>query len=117
MSDCNVVLIEWSVSDLKKAAEFYGQLFGWQFSEWPGQDNYLQFKAAENVLGGLQQEGKVEPATSPVIYIQVDNMDLTLEKAKDLGGEVVVAKGMVPDGGFMAQLRDPDGNFVGLYQE
>ena len=112
-----IVHFEIPADDVGRAKKFYTDLFGWQFSEWPGQDNYLQFKAAENVLGGLQQEGKVEPATSPVIYIQVENMDLTLEKAKDLGGEVVVAKGMVPDGGFMAQLRDPDGNFVGLYQE
>jgi len=117
MSESFVVLIEWSVTDLKLAEEFYSALFGWEFSEWPGHDDYLQFKAAEGVLGGLQLEKKVEPASSPVIYIHVKDIDATLEKAVEMGGEIVVWKGMIPDGGFLAQLRDPFGNFVGLYEE
>ncbi|MEM3616944.1 MAG: VOC family protein [Candidatus Bathyarchaeia archaeon] len=53
--------------------------------------------------------------TGVVVYILVDNIDETLEKAVKLGGKIVTPK-MREGENFMTTIADPDGNLFGLYQ-
>ncbi len=43
-------------------------------------------------------------------------MDKALETAGELGGTVAVPKMPVPGMGWLAYVKDPDGNIVGMMQ-
>ena len=51
------------------------------------------------------------------IYIQVDDLQASLEKAESLGGQTLVPPRPIPSGmGAFAMFLDPSGNCIGLYQ-
>jgi predicted enzyme related to lactoylglutathione lyase len=69
--------------------------------------------AASSGLGvGIGQEpGGGVRAT---VFVQVPDLQATLDKAKALGGKVVVEPTEIPGVVTFAQFADPDGNVVGL---
>lgn len=48
--------------------------------------------------------------------VEVDELDPALEKARSLGGSIVVEKQQVPGVGWLAYLNDPDGNVLGVLE-
>ncbi len=116
MSKHTICHVEWSSTDFKRTQNFYSGLFGWKFDTWG--DNYMLFTGPEGgVNGGFNKVPKVQPNQSTYIYIQVDNIDPYVKKAKDLGGKVAVDKMEIdPKIGWMAHLSDPDGNIFGVFQ-
>ncbi len=48
------------------------------------------------------------------VYVDVDDLQATLDKAKSLGGEVVMPPMDVPGGPSIAQFKDMDGNIIGI---
>ncbi len=51
------------------------------------------------------------------IFIQVDDLQETLEKIESQGGKTLVPPQVLPDGmGSIAMFLDPSGNVVGLHQ-
>jgi len=120
MAKHSIVHIEWNSRDLKKAKAFYGGLFGWKFKTWGEGENYVLFSAPEGPGGGLQKvksKKEVGAGKSPLVYVEVDEIKPYLEKAKRLGGGVATPKTEIPNVGWFALLKDPDGNIVGLFQE
>ena len=114
MAKHGVCHIEWAVTDLKRAQGFYSGLFGWKFESWG--EEYTVFKSP-NIDGGLMKVDKVSSGKSPVIYIEVPEIESYAKKAKELGGKVTVPKTQInPSVGWFAHLTDPDGNLVGLFQ-
>ena len=109
--------IEWATTNMKKAQAFYGGLFGWKFEAWGTGDEYAMFKTPDGFGGGIMKTKEVRTDASPTVYVQVDDMEPYLEKAKDLGGAVAVPKTEIdPSVGWFAHLKDPDGNTVGIFQ-
>ena len=51
-----------------------------------------------------------------VCTVGVDSVDQALGTAGELGGTVVVPKMPVPGMGWLAYVKDPDGNIVGMIQ-
>lgn len=49
-------------------------------------------------------------------YIDVANIDVALEKATSLGGQVALPKMPVPGAGAIAAVLDPQGNLFGLWE-
>jgi uncharacterized protein len=50
------------------------------------------------------------------IYMRVDDLQASLDKAESLGGKTVVPPSPLPgDWGSFAMLADPDGQLVGLW--
>jgi predicted enzyme related to lactoylglutathione lyase len=112
-----IVHFELPVEDHKTAAEFYGSVFSWQVqgveddeegywvlttgSEEPGIDGALIGKRF---------------ATELVNIIGVDSVDDYLKRASEAGAEVVRPKREIPNIGFAAYIRDPEGNTVGLFE-
>jgi predicted enzyme related to lactoylglutathione lyase len=115
MEKHSVCHFEWSSTDLETAQAFYTGLFGWKFSPW-GKD-YLVFRTPEGPNGGIMKVDKVVPGKSPYIYIQVEEIEPYLEKAKELGGGVDTLKKEIPKVGYFAHVLDPDGNIVGLFED
>jgi predicted enzyme related to lactoylglutathione lyase len=58
-----------------------------------------------------------QAATSgPVLVVDVDSIDATLERVGGMGGSTVVGKTPVGDMGFAAYFTDPEGNVIGLWE-
>jgi len=50
------------------------------------------------------------------LYINTDDIDLSLEKIKDVKGEVVQKKNLISEEhGFYALFKDISGNLMGLW--
>ena len=55
-------------------------------------------------------------APGPVVVVDVESIDATLERVTELGGSTVLGKQPVGEMGFAAYVRDPEGNVVGLWE-
>ena len=115
--------IEIKTHDLQKAANFYTSLFGWTIKKKEGTEGSAVWifdtgdaPRMENLRrGGIWLRPEGEPL-GIVVYVVVADIDATLQKVKELGGQVVSAKAPVGSG-YGAYLQDPGGNLLGLYQE
>jgi predicted enzyme related to lactoylglutathione lyase len=119
-----VVHFEMPADDLDRAQGFYQEAFGWQVNPIP-QLNYSlvsttpvddQGQPTEPgaINGGMLRRGS--PVTSPVITVEVDDIDRALMKIEELGGKTMVGRQAVADMGFSAYFADSEGNVVGLWE-
>lgn len=109
--------LEIPTTDLKKAGEFYKELFGWEIDYGWGPDMAM-FKTEEGQLsgGGFDRKDKITPGI--IIYVQVDDIDAVLSKAEKLGGDKVQGKTEIPrDIGWFGLFKDLDRNIIGLFTE
>ena len=51
------------------------------------------------------------------IYVSVADLRVSLEKAEELGGKMVVEPMPIPGVGTFAMFQDPDGVMIGLFEE
>ncbi|MBI3750804.1 MAG: VOC family protein [Chloroflexi bacterium] len=101
--------------DGPKLHRFYGQLFGWkQNTDLPG--GYAMTDPADSgiVMGtGPAPDGGAGWVT---FYVLVDDLDASLAKAGELGGQVVMPKFSPTPGTWLAMVADPEGHVIGLSQ-
>ncbi|MBI5288647.1 MAG: VOC family protein [Chloroflexi bacterium] len=98
--------------DGAKTQKFYSDLFGWKVDA-SNPMNYGMVQGENGGIGGgLSNSMDGKPALT--VYVDVDDLAATLEKAKSLGAEVVMPPMDVPGGPSIAQFKDPDGNVVGI---
>jgi uncharacterized protein len=119
-----VVHFEVPFDDGDRARGFYKEVFGWQLQEMPEMSYTLVMSGPSGdsgpteagfINGGMMaREGG--PAQGPVIVVDVDSIDATLDKIGELGGSTVAAKMPVGDMGFAAYVKDPEGNVIGLWE-
>ncbi len=115
MSKHPIVHIEFSTQDRTQAANFYGNIFGWETQDMP-EMNYTSFSSGEGSPGGgLNPVTEDYPAGTVVVYIQTDDINGTLAKIEAQGGQVVMPKSEIPNMGWFALFKDPTGNLLGLY--
>jgi predicted enzyme related to lactoylglutathione lyase len=96
--------------DVKQSAAFYARLFGWQVdTEHPSFE-------APGLIGQWVTDRLAAPAAGPLLWIQVDRLDDTLKAVEPSGGQVIEQPS--PDGTerWLATVRDPAGNVLGLVQ-
>ena len=115
--------IEIRTHDIQGAADFYESLFGWRICTKETADGWAVWifdtgdePRVENLRRGgiwLRPEGE---SLGIVVYVVVEDIEATLEKVRELGGNVV--SGKAPLGrGHGAYFRDPSGNLLGLYED
>jgi predicted enzyme related to lactoylglutathione lyase len=56
------------------------------------------------------------PSQQPVNYISVESVDDAVAKAERLGAKVMMGKTPVPGMGWFAQLTDPEGNIIAVWE-
>lgn len=103
--------------NLTASKEFYGKLFGWTFKPVHGGGATVEINAGNTGIGTLRgAEGKISPFNG-VVYVQVNDMETTCQKVKELGATVVPGFPFnLPDGvGAIALVIDPGGHPIGLY--
>ena len=107
-------------TDPNEAAGFYADVFGWTRDTNPVSEEareYHEFKAGDNPVGGMMQIqaewGEVPPNWS--VYFCVDDVSASLQKAQELGAEVIVPVTNVANVSF-AFLKDPQDIYFGIVQ-
>jgi predicted enzyme related to lactoylglutathione lyase len=109
-------------ADREGAIRFYSQLLGWTFT--PFGDRYHLIKTGEDgpgIDGGLVPRMGDNPGpedasavTSFVCTVDVPDVDAGVEKALALGGAVALPKMAIPGVGWLAYVKDNQGNILGL---
>ncbi|MFL5505888.1 MAG: VOC family protein [Gemmatimonadales bacterium] len=105
-----------------RAIAFYEALFGWTFTSWGG--GGMQYwlvttgpDGEPGINGGLiQRQGTVD-GTAVIAYvctIGVTNVDDTLARGLTLGATVALPKMPIPGVGWLAYLKDTEGNIFGI---
>jgi predicted enzyme related to lactoylglutathione lyase len=105
--------IDLGTSDAPGAKAFYGGLLGWEFDDLPtgDQGTYSICRLRGKAVAGLYDQAE-RPGWGS--YVKVDDVDRAVDRARQLGAEVVVAPFDTPGGGRVATLRDPAGATVSL---
>ena len=119
-----VVHFEIPFEDGDRARSFYTDAFGWKLMPMPEMDYTIVSTGPTSEQGMPSEPGFVNggmfqreaPLGSPMITVDVEDIDSTLEKIETLGGSTVTAKQAIADMGFAAYFRDPEGNVIGLWQ-
>lgn len=91
----NFVHINIGVKDLETTREFYDAIFNWRLYELPEMPDVLFFeidKDGDSVEGGFVKTDKPIIPGSIVLYVNVADIDSTLEKVVSMNGEVVLEK-------------------------
>ena len=118
------VHFEIHAADMDRAQLFYESLFGWRFQRW-GDGGYRLIDTGSDgpgINGGMVQRHGPEPAgyeavTSFVCTIDVDDVDAFVARAEAHDGLIAVPKMAVPGVGWLAYIKDCEGNIFGLMQE
>jgi predicted enzyme related to lactoylglutathione lyase len=93
--------------------EFYTELFGWEIGElMPDMGNYGLIDGASSGLAGGVGQSDDKPRVT--VYVQVPDLQATLDKVVALGGAVVMPPTEIPGVTWLALFTDPDGNVFGL---
>jgi uncharacterized protein len=120
-----VVHFEIPFDDAGRAQAFYQDAFGWSIMAMPEVSYHMVTSGPSDeqtgptepgfINGGMFQRG-TSPVTSPVLVVDVPDVDEALAKIEKLGGETVTPKAPVGDFGYSAYFKDPEGNLLGLWQ-
>ena len=116
MSSHKFVHIELSANNHEEAKQFYGNVFGWSFMDWP-EMKYTTFSTGENeVGGGFNPVSSNTPAGTILLYIHTDNLEETKAKITANGGIITEPGVEVPGVGTMAYFKDLTGNLLAILQ-
>ena len=119
-----VVHFEIPAENVKRAQKFYSDIFGWKITDMPEMNYTILHTAPTDDNGVLKESGAINggmmkrsnPINSPVITIDVNDIDETLQAIKKMGGRVVKEKMGVGDMGYSAYFKDTEDNILGLWQ-
>ena len=113
-----VVHFEIPADDPDRLVDFYEKTFGWSIQKWDGPVDYWLITTGEGdergIDGAVTRRGELTQAT--VNTVDVPSADEFIGKVEANGGSVAAPKMAVPGVGYMAYLRDPDGNVFGIME-
>ena len=115
MAHGDITHIDIPVSDMARASDFYGRLFGWNISEMPGFEGYPMWSAPNGISGGGLAP-RSDDFTQPRSYVEVDSIDDTIAAVTEVGGSVAMQKAPITESSAWAVIVDPDGNHIGLVE-
>lgn len=113
--------IDLTTRGLDQAKEFYGELFGWSFSDMgPEFGGYnIVSKDGADIGGAMEFNADFMPADTPDswgVYFSVEDINATLEKMKADGATPIMEPMTVETQGTNVFVIDPTGAGVGLWQ-
>ncbi len=119
-----VVHFEIPAANVSRAQKFYRTVFGWKTLPLPDMDYTMVYtvetdrnrmpKESGAINGGMMK--RVPAIKSPVITIDVANVEDAIKKVTRSGGKLVRGKQEVMNMGWTAYVKDSEGNVIGLWQ-
>jgi predicted enzyme related to lactoylglutathione lyase len=105
--------------DLDRAVHFYEAVLGVRLKrEVFGGVPHAMFPAGQSDAGGaLIQDGRRKPSSEgTLIYLDVGGkLDACVERVRGAGGTLLMPKTDIGEPGYIAVLRDSEGNSVALH--
>lgn len=111
-------VMQWQLlaKDAERATRFYAGVFGWNVRT----DNALGYRTVETGAGrGI--DGGIWPTppegrAAVQLFVEVEDFDTCIARARELGGAVLMPPQKLPDGDEMALITDSEGLTVGLFR-
>ncbi|WP_427889527.1 VOC family protein [Kribbella sp. GL6] len=112
-----IIHVEIVAESHDRAAEFYTKVFGWQVTPAPVPDGYLlaETGAGEGIDAAIMSNRYQTQQT--IAWIEVDDLEATLDAARGAGGTPVGDIQELPGIGRLSYVRDTEGVLIGLRQE
>ena len=114
----NIVWFEIPADNIERASAFYGKLFGWKITEFPGAKKpYFQIDTGgddRTPNGGML--ARQHPSHSITNYIGVPSVDQAAAKVEKLGGKICMEKTAVPHMGYFVICSDTEENTFALWE-
>ena len=108
-----IVHIEFPSQNVDRSVAFWGGLFGWEFGG-PMMEGFDYRMASTGANSGVAVTPSGEPG-HPNYYFDTPDLDASLAKVRELGGETG-DKTPVPGHGTYAACKDSEGNAFHLWQ-
>jgi predicted enzyme related to lactoylglutathione lyase len=107
-------------TDLDRASRFYTEVLGVSLKREhfaPTETDLAVFQGEEeSVKGALIADARRKPAADgALVYLHAKNLDACVARVEKAGGSVLMPKTDIGDPGFIALVRDTEGNVVGLH--
>jgi predicted enzyme related to lactoylglutathione lyase len=113
------VHVELNTADPEKAKAFYSKLFQWQLETMKNpavpDAGYTMINVGKGTGGGIMKQIPGGPA-GWVAYVEVDDIQAAMKKAKSLGAKVMKDVTEVKDMGWFGFIQDPTGAVLGLWK-
>jgi uncharacterized protein len=117
------VWYELMTTDPKKAIAFYSDVVGWKaqpYEDAPSDKPYTMWVGSQGPLGGVMalpdDAKKMNVPPHWMAHVQVDDVDKTAAKAKELGGKVHVPPMDIPKIGRFSIVADPQGASLSVFK-
>ena len=98
-------------------ATFYRDLFDWQVANWGGPQQYWLIttgpEGTPGINGGIMHRHFPQAVINT---ISVDNLESTVARIEQMGGQKVHGPHEIPGVGLHAYCTDPEGNYFGVLQ-
>jgi predicted enzyme related to lactoylglutathione lyase len=105
--------IEFTVLDMAEAQRFYGEAFGWAFTDYgPEYAGIQRFGGGE--VGGMAV-GEVKTG-GPLVILYSSDLEASVRAVRAAGGRIVVEPFEFP-GGWRFHFEDPSGNELAVWAE
>ena len=102
--------IEFSVADITRSKDFYGNAFGWTFTDYG--PNYCEFTDGQ-MTGGFSEGEPVNRGGTLIVIYDAD-LSGAREHIESAGGKIVKPAFDFP-GGRRFHFTDPDGNELAVW--
>lgn len=112
-ADRKIDYIEFNVVDIAKSKAFYGNAFGWTFTDYGPQ--YCEFQDGR-LTGGFTTLAPVNANGGPLVILFADNLEDALGRVDKAGGKIVKPIFDFP-GGRRFQFTDPDGYELAVWSD
>lgn len=112
-------IVHWEImgEDAEGQKEFYESIFDWTFKPVEGFENYHTVSSEEAGVGGAVGRGSDELPSYITFYVEVGDIDASLDAIEEAGGKTVVPRTEIPGTVTFALFNDPAGNLVGLVED
>lgn len=123
-NDRRIDYVEFTANDLDRVKRFYGEAFGWKFTDWG--PAYTSFEDGR-LSGGFRQidagehpheaaSGDHEAHIGPLVVIYAVDLEVTQQRVTKAGGTIIGDLHIFP-GGRRFYFTDPAGNYLAVWTD
>jgi uncharacterized protein len=112
-AECRIDNIEFNVADIARSKRFYGEVFGWHFTDYG--PAYAEFDDGR-LKGGFAAGAPVRAQGGPLVILYCADLADAQQRVIAAGGEVVQAVFAFP-GGRRFHFRDLDGYELAVWSD
>ena len=106
--------------DPRGAIAFYSDVVGWKTEPFKGNADYVMWVSKQGPLGGVmrpsEEQARAGAPNSWMAHVQVEDVDVTATRARQLGGRVHAEPSDIPTVGRFAVITDPQGAAISIFK-